>query len=135
MKADNHTLYLMMTVTGRDHLADFITMYREKGIDLHEIALGHGTANAQMLKLLALDETEKAFCFSIVTGSKWKELKKAMSLRLRIEAPGIGIAFIVPLSSIGGKRELMFLTDGTGVWGLSTTPALTPRLLICCTAR
>ena len=114
MKADNHTLYLMMTVTGRDHLADFITMYREKGIDLHEIALGHGTANAQMLKLLALDETEKAFCFSIVTGSKWKELKKAMSLRLRIEAPGIGIAFIVPLSSIAGKRELMFFTDGTG---------------------
>lgn len=101
-----------MTVTGRDHLADFITLYREKGTDLHEIVLGHGTANAQMLKLLALDETEKAFCFSVVTGTKWKELKKAMSLRLRIEAPGIGIAFIVPLSSVAGKRELMFLTDG-----------------------
>lgn len=114
MKADNHSLYLMMTVTGRDYLADFITLYREKGIDLHEIVLGHGTANAQMLKLLALDETEKAFCFSVVTGAKWKELKKAMSLRLRIEAPGVGIAFIVPMSSVGGKRELMFLADGTG---------------------
>lgn len=114
MKTDNHTLYLMMTVTSRENLPDFITLYREKQLDVHEIALGHGTANAQMLKLLALDETEKAFCFSIVTGTKWKELKKAMSTRLRIEAPGVGIAFIVPLSSVGGKRELMFLTEGSG---------------------
>ena len=37
-----------------------------------------------------------------------------MSVRLRIEAPGVGIAYIVPLAAIGGKRELMFLTNGQG---------------------
>lgn len=114
MQNDTGTLYLMLTVTGRDKLADFITLYKEKGIETHVIALGHGTANEAMLHLLAMDETEKAFCFSIVTGAKWAELKKGMSRRLRIEAPGIGIAFIVPLSSVAGKREIAFITDGIG---------------------
>lgn len=30
---------------------------------------------------------------------------------MQIDVPGTGIAFIVPLSSIGGKRALMFLTE------------------------
>ena len=69
MKPDRHCLYLMMTVTGREHLSDFVTLYREKETEVHEIALGHGTANEQTLRLLALDETEKAFVFSVVIGS------------------------------------------------------------------
>ena len=107
-------LYLMMTVTGRDRLPDFIKMYRDKGLETHLISLGHGTANKQILKYLAIDETEKAVVMTIVTGRKWLEAKKAMSVRLRIEAPGVGIAYIVPLSAFGGKRELMFVTDGQG---------------------
>ena len=30
---------------------------------------------------------------------------------MQIDVPGTGIVFIIPLSSIGGKRELMFLTE------------------------
>lgn len=111
---DHQTLYFMMTVTSRERVADFVTLYQEKGVEIQMIALGHGTANEQTLRLLALDETDKAFCFNIVTGQKWLELKKAMSSRLRIEAPGVGIAFIVPISSVGGKRELAFITEGIG---------------------
>lgn len=107
-------LYLMVTVTGRDRLPDFITLYRDKGIEVNLITLGRGTASQQVLKYLALNETEKAVCLTIVTGRKWLEVKRAMSVRLRIEAPGVGVAYIIPLSSIGGKRELMFLTDGLG---------------------
>ena len=64
------------------------------------------------MRLLGLDETEKMICMTIVTGRKWLEVKKAMSVRLRIEAPGVGIAYVIPLSAIGGKRELMLMTDG-----------------------
>lgn len=109
-------LYLMITVTGRDRLADFVTLYKDKGLDVHWITLGSGTAKEQMLRYLALDKTEKAVCLSILTGRKWLEVKRAMSVRLRIEAPGIGIAFVVPLSSVAGKRELMFLTEGQDYW-------------------
>ena len=31
---------------------------------------------------------------------------------MKIDLPGMGIAFIIPISSIGGKRVLEYLTDG-----------------------
>jgi len=105
-------LFLMMTVTGRERMPDFIKMYKDKGLNTHVITLGHGTAQQRYLRYLALDETEKMVCWTIVTGRKWLEVKRAMSIRLRIEAPGVGIAYIIPLSAMGGKRELLFLTDG-----------------------
>ena len=109
----NHSdLYLMMTVTGRKRMPDFIRLYKDKGLDLHLISLGVGTAAEYYMRLLGLDETEKMICMTIVTGRKWLEVKKAMSVRLRIEAPGVGIAYVIPLSAIGGKRELMLMTDG-----------------------
>lgn len=107
-------LYLMMTVTGRDRMPDFINLYKDKGLDIHFLSLGHGTAQRRYLRILGLDETEKMVCLTVVTGRKWLEVKRAMSVRLRIEAPGVGIAYIVPLSAVGGKRELMFLADGQG---------------------
>ena len=111
----NHSeLYLMMTVTGRNRMPDFMKLYRDKGLETHVLSLGHGTAGKKYMRMLALDETEKMVCLTVVTGRKWREVKKAMSVRLRIEAPGVGIAYIVPLSAVGGKRELMFLTDGQG---------------------
>ena len=107
-------LYLMMTVTGRDRMRDFVSLYKDKGLNVHFVSLGHGTAQKRYMRLLALNETEKMVCLTVLTGRKWLEVKKAMSVRLRIEAPGVGIAYIIPLSSVGGKRELMFLTDGQG---------------------
>ena len=49
---------------------------------------------------------------SLVTEDTWKNVKKGLQSKLRIDVPGTGIAFIMPLSSIGGKRELGFLIDG-----------------------
>ena len=111
----NHKeLYLMMTITGREQMQAFMKMYRDKGLETHCLSLGHGTADKLYMRLLALNESEKMVCMSVVTGRKWLEVKKAMHVRLRIETPGVGIAFIIPLSAVGGKRELMFLTDGQG---------------------
>ncbi len=41
---------------------------------------------------------------SLVTENTWKNVKKGLQSKLRIDVPGTGIAFIVSLSSIGGKR-------------------------------
>lgn len=107
-------LYLMMTVTGRKRMLDFINLYKDKGLDIHYLSLGRGTAQKRYMRLLALDDTEKMVCLTVLTGRKWLEVKRAMSVRLRIEAPGVGIAYIVPLAAMGGKRELMYLTEGQG---------------------
>ena len=97
----NHSdLYLMMTVTSRSRMPDFIQMYRDKGLETHFLSLGHGTASQGLMRMLALNETEKMVCMTVVTGRKWLEVKKAMTVRLRIEAPGVGIAYVMPLSAM-----------------------------------
>ena len=40
------------------------------------------------------------------------QLKKGLYTRLRIDVPGRGIAFLIPLSSVGGKKVLQYLTAG-----------------------
>ncbi len=109
----NHSdLYLMITVADREKMRDFSRLFTDKGLDIHFLSLGHGTAQARYLRLLALNETEKMVCLTVVTGRKWLEVKKAMTVRLRIDVPGVGISCVVPMASICGKRELMFLLNG-----------------------
>ena len=48
--------------------------------------------------------------FSVLEEEKWSGIKKDLRQKLQIDAPGEGIAFLVPLSSIGGKKTLQFLT-------------------------
>ena len=47
---------------------------------------------------------------SVITSPTWPKLQRALRRQMKIDVPGTGIAFTVPLSSIGGKRALAFLT-------------------------
>ena len=48
---------------------------------------------------------------SAVTREMWRLLKRGLQKKMNIDVPGTGIAFIIPFSSIGGKKALQFLTD------------------------
>ena len=65
-----------------------------------------------MLDYLGLEDEEKGVFFSLVTDVVWQKLQKGLQKELQIDIPGTGIAFTVPLSSIGGKRTLAFFLDG-----------------------
>lgn len=105
-------LNMMVTITDRRLVAKFLDFYNENGAAVVLVTLGHGTANSDMLDYLGLEKTDKAVLLSIVTDGLWSDLKKGLERSMQIDLPGRGIAFTVPLSSIGGKRELRFLTDG-----------------------
>lgn len=104
-------LYLMVTITERASVKKFHTLYHHHGADISFVTVGYGTAVSETLDYLGLEETEKAVILSVVTGSVWKEIKSDLQNHLKIDIPGTGIAFIVPLSSIGGKKPLLFLTE------------------------
>jgi len=104
-------LYLLTTIAERRLLPKFVALYQERNAAVSLITLGHGTA-AGAGAALFLDQTEKAVIFSFVTREAWKGVKRALQQTLRIDVPGVGIAFTIPMSSIGGRRELAFLTDG-----------------------
>ena len=56
-------------------------------------------------------EALQAVLLAVVTAENWQKIQKDLRRKMQIDVPGTGIAFIVPLSSIGGKRALMFLTE------------------------
>lgn len=105
------TVSLLTSIVARSRLPALLKIYKEQNLEINLIALGHGTATHAVLNVLGLDSTEKAVCFSFVTDLKWPSVKRDLQNKLRIDVPGTGIAFTVPLSSIGGKRELAFITQ------------------------
>ncbi len=106
------SLNMMITITDRDQAKKLGSFYSEKGLEVSFSTVGHGTAASEILDYFGLESNEKAVLMHIVTDEKWKEVKKALRTEMRIEIPGTGIAFTLPLSSIGGKKALNYLTAG-----------------------
>ena len=103
---------MMVTITDRDRTKRFTNFYKENGIDISMITVGRGTAASEILDYFGLDGSEKCVLFQVVTDTKWNELKQGLRRKLQIDVPGTGIAFVIPLSSIGGKKTLNYLTSG-----------------------
>lgn len=105
-------IYMMGVITNRGMRDKFITFFKQNNIHVTLTVLGAGTANSAILDYLGMEATEKALYFSFVTWDTWKHLKKELYNKIKIDIPGRGIAFLIPLSSIGGKRTLQYLTAG-----------------------
>ena len=105
------SLFLMITITDRRTTDAFLELYRQHGVNVNLRTVGSGTAVRQTLAALGLEQTEKAVLLAVVTADTWQKVQRDLRRKMRIDVPGTGIAFTVPLSSIGGKRALMFLTE------------------------
>lgn len=105
------SLYLMTTIVDRKIAKKYIDLYESNDKSVMFITLGSGTAANEILDYLGLESSEKSVIFSVLDENTWLDIKKQLERKLRIDAPGGGIAFIIPLSSIGGKKTLQFLLE------------------------
>lgn len=103
---------MLVTISSRKKISDFVAFYRQHQVETGTISLGRGTAASEMLDYLGLEDDEKGIFFSMITDESWKKLQKGLRKDFQIDVPGTGIAFTIPLSSIGGKRTLQFFIDG-----------------------
>ena len=104
-------VYIMTTIIDRKNSKIYIDLYKKDKLEVMYITLGEGTARGDLLDYLGLEASEKMVIFNFVQQHDWMLTKKDLQRKLQIDAPGEGIAFLVPLSSIGGKRTLQFLLD------------------------
>ena len=102
-------LYMMAVITNRNMKDRFKSFFEENGQAVFFETPGRGTASSEVLDYFGLEATEKMVYLAIVTDNMWKKLKRGLIVRLQIDVPGTGIAFTVPLSSIGGKKALQYL--------------------------
>ena len=104
-------LYLMTTIVDRKSIKKYLDLYHENNVHIMYHILGYGTVSSEILDYLGFDSKEKAVTFTILEESKWSDLKAQLQKKLKIDAPGEGITFTSPLSSIGGKKTLQFLLE------------------------
>lgn len=105
-------LYLMVTITDRKLSKKFTRFYQAHGVDVMLTTTGRGTAISEVLDYFGLEASEKTVYFSFVTDDRWTVVRQGLQKKLNIDVPGTGVAFLVPLSSVGGKNTLFFLTAG-----------------------
>lgn len=105
-------LSMLVTITSRNMTKHFTAFYQEMGLPVSVITVGYGTASSEILDYFGLDGSEKSVLFHFITDDTWKNVKRQLRMKMQIDIPGIGIAFLVPLSSIGGKKALSYLTAG-----------------------
>lgn len=105
------TLYLMTTIVDKKDAKKYLDLYQENDLNVMYLTLGAGTASNEVLDYLGLDSAEKAVSFSVLEENSWINIKKQLEKKLKIDAPGGGIAFTIPLSSVGGKKTLQFLLE------------------------
>lgn len=103
-------LCLMTTIINRKQSKKYLKLYQEDGIEVMFITLGAGTASGDVLDYLGLEASEKSVIFTVLEEENWLKVKRDLRRKLQIDAPDGGIAFVVPLSSIGGRKTLQFLT-------------------------
>lgn len=108
----SNTLYWMVTIIDRNQSRKFLSFYRNYGISVVLSTLGHGTAASNVLNYFSLEATQKAVLCAVVTDTVWNAVKKGLETIMQIDIPGSGVAFVVPVSSVGGKRQLQFITSG-----------------------
>lgn len=106
------TLYMMATICDRNQARQFLAFYREYEITVSLITFGRGITSSEILDSFGLETAQKVVIFSFVTDSEWIRIKTGLQRQMKIDVPGSGIAFIIPVSSVGGKKQLQFLTEG-----------------------
>lgn len=104
-------VYMMVTITNRNKRKDFRTFFKEYGLPVFLETTGRGTAQSEVLDYFGLEESEKLLFLAIVTGETWKKLRRGLITKMLIDVPGTGVSFIVPLSSVGGRKPLQFLVN------------------------
>ena len=109
-----------MTITDRSRVNEYLKLFDEHNVPIGLVTMGEGTASSEIQELFGLQsaETEKAVCFSIIRETIWISVKKDLQTRVSssgrpyVNAPWTGVSFIIPLSSVGGPREMAYLTRG-----------------------
>lgn len=117
-------LFYMITVVDRDRFPEYAHLFSEYDLSVDLITRGLGTASSEMQELFGLEDpgSEKVIIYSVVTSKTWKSIKKALETNVSerepwagipyVNAPWTGISFIIPMSSVGGEKELKYLTRG-----------------------
>lgn len=104
-------LKLLITIVARNKAEYYVDLIQSFDVNMQMIALAEGTANAKMLGLLGLTDSEKAVIFGVIQESKIPDAMNTLDEKFRTIKDGKGVACTVPLTSVIGTLIYGFLSN------------------------
>ncbi len=100
---------LIIAVVDRRQGERVTKILNYENMSFNFIFLGHGTASSDLLNYLGLGETEKDIVLSSAPEEKVPMLMEKLSREMHLDRPGHGVAFTIPISSVGGPLALSMM--------------------------
>lgn len=105
-KLQNPQMVLMITVVNRGLGERVASILADAGSNFHILTLATGTADTKLLDYLGLGETDKDLVISSAPADVSKNLLDLLDTKIQLHKAGHGIAFTVPIHSIGSSAAL-----------------------------
>lgn len=110
-----HDLRLLCVIVKREHNDHLVRFFSEHKMNTVTSLLCQGTASKSLLDLLGLEETEKEFHYVMTTRLRAQRLMAALTREIGLDMPGHGVAFMIPIGSVGGSSSLNYYTHGQDI--------------------
>lgn len=105
-KLQSPQMVLMITVVNRGFGERVASILADAGSNFHILTLAKGTADTKLLDYLGLGETDKDLVISSAPAEVSKSLLDLLDTKIQLHKTGHGIAFTVPIHSIGNSAAL-----------------------------
>lgn len=109
-KMDQRRIKLMVTIVARGWGDKIVEEFRANGIRFNIVQLGKGTADSELMHLLGLGTSEKDIVLSVVRDYRVAEAFDILNRKFDFANPGTGIAFTIPIASVGGLKTLHIIS-------------------------
>ena len=107
---DFKPLKLLVTIVSKGTGKAVIDTLSRMGLNFHIACGGRGTANSEILQYLNLSDTAKTVVFTTICEDRAAEAFEALQKTFDFKKEGSGIAFTVPIKSVGGCSALKLLS-------------------------
>ena len=106
-------LKFLVIIIDRNKSDKIVELLKSSDANCINVIRGTGTAKSEILEILGIGNTEKSVIISTVLANNLGAIyKKLKSDEFNIMAKGNGIAFTIPISSVGGPASLYILCGG-----------------------
>ncbi|MDR2605983.1 MAG: hypothetical protein LBC38_01715 [Oscillospiraceae bacterium] len=95
---------MLFVIIDRSKAEAVLKIGAKAGAIYKTVLLCRGTASSELLEYLGLGESEKALVNFIADDSVTDEIMRRLASDLQLARAGQGLAFTVPLASVGGRR-------------------------------
>lgn len=101
------SLQIVVSIVDSGHSDKVLRIYRAGHGLLDFVWMCRGTAKTEMLDLLGLGETPKETAICVTSEPCAREILHHLATELKMRYPGNGIAFTIPITSIGVRVHRM----------------------------